>query len=157
MAENKCNGTHKYGLWNNNSRVCVKCGYIEELPLSESIKAENKKQEEAKKTLDSFLNLDDNSLDAIKGIQIILEKYINYLSPDSLAKYQEKVKQVGIANNLNELDISCIYVYTEKLKKQEDITEIIEIAFDEFKKLFAEEIKNIITSYKETERKATLS
>ena len=156
MAENVCNGNHKYGLWENNSRTCFICGYKETLPINETIKNEMKKQVNLTDFLKKFLSIEDNHIEAIKGIQIILEKHLNYLSTDSLSQFQDKVKQIGIANNLHEVSIGCILLYVEKLKKHETITEFVSNAFDQFITIFNEEINDMISSYYE-EKKATLS
>ncbi len=157
MAENICNDNHQYGLWNNNSRTCIKCGYIETLPLTESIKLENLKQQKAEAILKQFLSFEDNSLEAIQGIQNILENHLNYLSPNALTQFQDKTKTVGIANNLPELSIGCIISYINKIISKEPISEETHYAFEtEFMTIFSEEINKLVSSYNK-ERKATLS
>lgn len=156
MAENICNGNHQYGLWNNNSRTCIKCGYTETLPLTDSIKLENLKQQKAEAILNKFLTFEDNSLEAIQGIQNILENHLNYLAPNALAQFQDKTKRVGIANNLPELSIGCIISYINKIISNEPISEETHFAFEtEFMSIFTQEIKEIISNT--DTKKATLS
>ena len=155
MAVNICNGNHKYGLWDNNSRTCFVCGYKEILPMNDSIKGEISKQEMALGFLNKFLLIEDSRVEAVQGIQVILNDYLNYLSVDSLSQFQDKVKRVAVAHNLQELSIGCILLYVEKLKNHETTTEVVDNAFDEFIKLFAEEVREVLSSYSK-EKRATL-
>ena len=140
MADKSCDN-HCYGLWNGNSRVCVKCGYVETLPMSDSIKKENLKQEEAKQVLKQFLVLEDSSFEAVRGIQIVLSQYLHYLDEEALTLFQNKAKAVAVANNLNELSICIILRYVEKVKRYEDISEEFYSAFDEFMIIFKKEVE----------------
>lgn len=152
MAESICNGNHKYGLWDNNSRTCYKCGHVEILPMDNDIKKENLMQEKAKAILEHVLTIENTSLDAVKYIYNVLNDYLYYLDIDSLSQFQDKVKMVGIGNNLNELSVGCILNYIESFKNHK-ITNEIEDSFDEFKIMFLDEINELL---EEKERKAML-
>ena len=152
MSDNSCN-KHRFQLWNGNSRVCVKCGYVETLPMTDSIQLENSKQKEAKMILQQFLALNDNSVEAIQGIRLILNHYLFYLDANDLTLFQNKAKEVAIANNLSELSISCILLYVDKIKKYEDISDTVHSAFNQFMDIFDEEVYTLVSS---NEKKATL-
>ena len=153
MADKSCDN-HCYGLWNGSSRVCVKCGYVETLPMSDSIKKENLKQEEAKQVLKQFLVLEDSSFEAVRGIQIVLSQYLHYLDEEALTLFQNKAKAVAVANNLHELSIGCILRYVDKVKRYEDVSWEVHSAFDEFMIIFGKEVEELVTLGEE--KKATL-
>lgn len=105
MNNKSCIDKHQYDLWNIDNekkiayRVCDKCKFRRELPITEEITYELTKQIEASKIFKAFMLVNDNDENIINYIELILEDYVNFLSK---ADYKSLVKRI---KKLEELDI----------------------------------------------------
>ena len=81
---------HQYGLWNIDKeqkmgwRICSKCKFRRELPITEEIQIEVQKQEEAVKIFKAFQMIDNQDENMVNYLNLIIEDYINYLDRKSL-------------------------------------------------------------------------
>ena len=117
MDNKSCTNKHQYGLWNidkNKSivyRVCDKCGYKLNLPITEEIVMEITKQEEASKIFKAFQSVDNNDDNIINYLELILEDYVNYLSKDD---YKNLIRRIKKLEELDIIDAKNI-LYLQKL------------------------------------------
>lgn len=100
MEKNNCNEVgHKYGVWdikgeNEIFRVCVSCGFVEQLPVTAEILEEVKKQIDAGKLLSSFTMLDVSDVNLIGYLNVILNDVVNYVNKDQKASLLAKLKEI---------------------------------------------------------------
>lgn len=105
MNNKSCTDNHQYGLWNIDNekntvyRICDKCNFKRELPITEEITLEIKKQEEAAKILKAFNLVDDYDENIINYVELIMEEYINYFCKKDFKTFAKRVKK------LDDLDI----------------------------------------------------
>lgn len=91
---------HRYGLWdidNNKNiayRVCDRCKFIRELPITEEITTEIVKQKEASKIFNAFQLISDNDTNIINYLELILEDYINYLNKNDFSLLIKRIKKL---------------------------------------------------------------
>lgn len=104
---------HHYGLWyinnenNKTYRICDKCQFMRELPITEEIITEIKKQEEAAKIFNAFQLVDDNDENIINYLELILEDYINYLNKNDFSKLIKRIKKLEKLDIIDAKHILC--------------------------------------------------
>lgn len=105
---------HQYGLWsidNENKtawRRCRKCKFKRELPITEEICNEVKKQDEALNLFKAFQLVDNNDENLLNYLNLILEDYLNYLDRKSLILLTSRIKELEQLNIINIQDIFYI-------------------------------------------------
>lgn len=96
---------HQYGLWHIEKeqniawRNCNKCKFRRELPATDEIYGEIKKQEEALKIFRAFQMVDNNDENIINYLNLIIEDYMHYLDRKNLITLTSRIKE------LEQLDI----------------------------------------------------
>lgn len=96
---------HQYGLWHIEKeqniawRSCNKCRFRRELPATDEIYGEIKKQDEALKIFRAFQIVDNNDENIINYLNLIIEDYMHYLDRKSLIALTSRIKE------LEQLDI----------------------------------------------------
>ena len=109
---------HQYSLWNIDQgqniawRVCSKCKFRRELPITEEIQIEVQKQEEAVKIFKAFQMIDNQDENMVNYLNLIIEDYINYLDRKSLRILIAKMHELEQLDIINIQDI----LYNNELK-----------------------------------------
>ena len=129
MNNKSCtNDKHKYGLWNIDNekkcawRICDKCQFRRELPITLEVKNEIKKQEEACKLFKAFQLVDNNDKNILNYLDLILDDYANYLSKNDFSKSVKRVKEL---EQLDIIDTQNV-LYQNKLETYFEINDIID-------------------------------
>lgn len=142
MNNKSCIDRHQYGLWNIDNekniayRICDKCKFRRELPITEEITHEINKQIEASKIFKAFMLVNDNDENIINYLELILEDYVNYLSKTdykALSKRIKKLEELDILDARNILYLSQLDTYFV-LETTEDTMQLDElnIKFDTY-------------------------
>lgn len=109
---------HQYGLWNIDKeqkmgwRICSKCKFRRELPITDEIQLEILKQEEAFKIFKAFLMVDNQDKNIVNYLNLILEDYINYLDRKNLRILFNRMSELEKLDIINIQDI----LYNNELK-----------------------------------------